>query len=86
MHINEADMAEFSDNVVDEGIMHRLATLAHLEKQKLPDDRKWCHGSYEDGIEGAAFIHIRPKIGPRGPKRPKIENYKDLISRGLIEE
>ena len=86
MHINEREMAIFSNSCVDEGIMHRLATLAHLEKQKLPGDRKWCHGSYEAGIEHSALIHIRTKIAATGPKRDKIVNYKELVKKGLIAE
>lgn len=86
VHINEKEMQQFSGNFEDEGIMHRLGALAKLKKQKLPGDRKWCHGSYENGIEHAALIHIRTKIAPTGPKRDKIVNYRDLIKRGLIEE
>ena len=85
-HINEQEMLAYSNNYVDEGIMHRLASLAKLKKQKLPGDRKWCHGSYEIGIENAALIHIRTKVGPNGPKRTKLENYHGLIEKGLIEK
>ena len=75
-----------SGNYEDEGIMHRLATLAKLPKTKLSGEHKWCHCSYREGIENAAFIHIRTKITPSGPKRDKIVNYRDLVHRGLIEE
>jgi hypothetical protein len=87
-HININELRNFSGqgNFEDEGSMHRLATLAQLPKQKLPGRKKWCHGSFEDGIEQCALIHIRTKISPKGPKRDKIVNYKDLVNRGLIEE
>ena len=81
-HIDEKEM--INNSYLDEGIMHRLATLANIKKQQLPGGRKWSHGSYEDGIEKAALIHIRTKIAPQGPKRPKLVNYKDIIKRGLI--
>ena len=68
----------------DEAIMHRLGSLAKVENSALPGEYKWCHCSYRDGIEDAALIHIRTKITPTGPKRTKIENYRDLIKRGLI--
>ena len=32
------------------------------------------------------MIHMRPKITATGPKRPKIENYREMVKRGLIEE
>jgi len=86
----EDEMQTFSDSsFVDEGIMHRLATLAKFsEKSYLPGEFKWCHCSYREGIENASFIHVRTKITSKkgSPKRPKIENYKRLISAGLIEE
>ena len=71
----------------DEGLIHRLASLAKINPRGTYfSDRKWCHGSFEAGIEDAALIHIRTKIAPKGPKRPKIENYKGLVKRRLIEE
>ena len=87
-HINMNELRTFSGqgNFEDEGSMHRLAMLANIKQQCLPDDRKWCHGSFEAGIENAALIHIRTKIAPQGPKRDKIVNYRDLVNRGLIEE
>ncbi len=87
-HINEKELVHFSgqNRGEDEGIMHRLAVLAKLEKTQLPGGRMWSHGRFEEGIQHAALIHIRTKIAPAGPKRTKIENYKDLVKRGLIEE
>jgi len=88
VHINENELHLFSGqgSYEDEGMMHRLATLAKIEKCCLPGGKKWSHGSFEDGIENAAIIHIRTKIAPQGPKRAKIVNYRDLVGRGLIEE
>ena len=87
-YINDEEMKHFSGQGrgEDEGILHRLAVLAKLKKTQFTDGRKWSHGSFEDEIEQAAIIHIRTKIAPKGPKRPKIDNYKDLVSRGIIEE
>jgi len=88
VHIRDKEMRMFSGtgNFEDEGIMHRLATLAKLKKQQLPGEKHWCHGSYEPGIETSAMIHVRIRSTPVGPKRPKIENYKGLVAKGLIEE
>ena len=86
VHINDSDMRDLSDNFQDEGAMHHLAKLANIKKSQLSGINKWSHGSFEDGIEHSALIHIRTKITPTGPKRPKIDNYKDLVERGIIEE
>lgn len=90
IHINDDELKQFRNtgNFQDEGAMHRLAMLANLEKNEktyLPGNH-WNCGSFEDDIETSAIIHIRTKIVPNGPKRPKIENYKDLVKRRLIEE
>ena len=69
----------------DEGLMHVLAVRAQIKDDYLPD-RNWNYPSFETDIENASIIHVRTKIAPRGPKRTKMENYKDLVSRGLIEE
>ena len=86
--INDEEIKRFSGqgHGEDEGILHRLAVLAKLKKTQLPDGRKWSHGSFEEGIEAAAIIHIRTKIAPNGPKKPKIENYRGLVKRGIIKE
>ena len=85
-HINDSDMQDLTNNFQDEGAMHHLATLANIKKSQLSGINKWSHGSFEDGIEHAALIHIRTKITPSGPKRDKIDNYKALVTRGIIEE
>lgn len=86
-HMNDEDWSPISKpyHFEDEGIMHRLMTLADV-KNTTTLERKWSHGSFEKGIERAALIHIRTKIAPNGPKRTKLENYKDLVRRGIIEE
>lgn len=87
VHINEDEMVQINNTRGnDEAIMHRLATLAKITDQALPGDYKWCHCSYRKGIENAALIHIRTKITPSGPKKTKIENYRTLVEKGLIEE
>lgn len=90
-YLHESEYTRFSGagRYEDEGIMHRLAVLAKLPKCKLPDNNKWCHGSFENGIAKAAMIHIRHKVvdknGNTIPK-PKIEVYQELVNNGLIEE
>ena len=85
-HISEKDLLVFNGNYEDEGIMHRLATLSNMkEPNALPGGNSWCHCSYRPGIEQAEMIHIRPKVTPTGPKRPKLENYADLVNRGFID-
>ena len=88
-HINKRELAQFAGtgNFQDEAAMHRLATLAGVKRQKLPDDRNWCYGSYEDGVENSSLIHIRPRMKKNGVmvRCPKMEVYADMIARGLIE-
>ena len=69
----------------DEGIFHMLATrceLLFITDHVL--DQKWCQCSYLPNPEQAGFIHIRTKVTPTGPKREKIENYRDLLEQGII--
>jgi len=86
-HIRFDEIKKFSGQgqFEDEGAMHRLVTLAQVHPPNLPG-RLWSHCSFEPGIEHSAIIHIRTKIKPKGLKRFKIENYRDLVKRGLIEE
>ena len=86
--INMDEMVQFNKGFEDEGMMARLATLAKIPNnaQVLPGGFRWCHCSYREGIENAEMIHIRPKVTPIGPKRTKIENYREMVKRGLIEE
>jgi len=83
-YLNDAEMTVHSGNFNDEGIMHRIASLAKIPRQKLPGGFKWCHCSYREGIENSAMIHIRPKTTPTGNKKPKLDNYYTLVKRGLI--
>ena len=87
-HINTTELGRFSGQgrYEDEGIMHRLNMLADVISPDLSGDKKWCHGSFEEGIEQSSMIHIRTKIAPAGPKKPKIENLRGLIERGLIDK
>lgn len=86
-HIKEEELDAFNNSVGghDEGIMHRLAVLANLpeEGNYLKDD-KWCYSSFLPEPEKAGIIHIRTKVTPKGPKRDKLENYKDLVNRGIL--
>ena len=82
-HIREAELEAFSENFEDEGIMHRLACLAGIPQDRIPD--RWCQCSYLPNPETAAMIHIRTKVKPEGPKVPKLENYMTLKRQNVIE-
>ena len=81
--IVERELQAFSGNFEDEGIMHRLASLAKVPQDKIP--QRWCQCSYLPNPEKAAMIHIRTKVMPHGPKAPKIANYERLRGIGVIE-
>ena len=68
----------------DEGIMHTLAFKAGFKTMDPYMDRKWCQCSFLPNPENAGFIHVRTKIKPEGPKREKIENYRDLVEKGIL--
>lgn len=68
----------------DEGIMHTLAFKSNLNQKNMYLDNKWCQCSYLPHPEKAGFIHIRTKVLPGGPKREKIENYRELVQRGIL--
>lgn len=71
-------------NYGDEGIMHSLAYKTKLNPKDPYLDKRWCQCSFLPGPEKAGFIHMRTKTSPNGPKREKIENYKDLVQQGII--
>lgn len=68
----------------DEGIMHTLAFKTGFSPKNPYMDNKWCQCSFLPNPEKAGFIHIRTKITPTGPKREKIENYNELVDKGII--
>ena len=69
----------------DEGIMHTLAYKQGLKcEDKYILEQKWCQCSFLPNPENAGFIHVRTKITPTGPKREKIENYNELVSKGIL--
>lgn len=85
-HINDFELLQFNNNYNDEGIMHRLALLSGLEVSDsiyLTRDM-WNKSSFEEDVEDSYIVHIRPKVKQGGPKRPKIENYRALVERGII--
>jgi hypothetical protein len=69
----------------DEGIMHTLATK---ENMSFADDtildKRWCQCSFLPNPQDAYMIHIRTKVTPKGPKREKIENYRELKEKGIL--
>ncbi len=88
--IDESELLPYSGNYEDEGIMNRLAIRANIpvtDKTYLPGNH-WNCGSFEDGVEQAALIHIRKKMIKRGElvRTPKMEVYVDMVKRGLIEK
>jgi hypothetical protein len=83
VHISEDELQRFSANFEDEGIMHRLAMLAKVPQDRIPD--RWCQCSYRPNPESAAMIHVRTKVAPGGPKRTKLENYRSLQQLGVLD-
>lgn len=67
----------------DEGIMHTLASHAKIKNNYIPNF-EWNYPSFEKDVENSSIIHIRTKITPQGPKQPKIDNYNNLVERGII--
>ena len=70
----------------DEGIFHSLTVFGsmYFREQDRYIDNKWCQCSFLPNPEKAGFIHIRTKVTPQGPKREKMENYLDLVDRGIL--
>lgn len=70
----------------DEGIFHTLVvwSSAFIKKEEWYMDRKWCQCSFLPNPELAGFIHVRTKVTPTGPKRTKMENYKELVDKGIL--
>lgn len=85
-HFNMSEATQFSGNYNDEGIMHRLAVLAGIKNHKTNylDRQQWNYSSFDEGVENAEIIHIRPKRVQGGKKYPKIENYNYLVKRNII--
>tara|TARA_E500000305_G_C3985433_1_gene219109 strand:- start:533 stop:1201 length:669 start_codon:yes stop_codon:yes gene_type:complete len=84
-HITNDLLKRFKHQPHDEGIMHCLAVKAKIPIEgAYLDEQNWNYSSFDYGVENANIIHIRTKIWPNGPTRPKIENYKALVERGLI--
>lgn len=83
---NEGWMNSFNQpyHFEDEGIMHALAVKSGYQTKEPYMDRKWCQCSFLPNPENAGFIHIRTKVAPQGPKRAKMENYKELVSKGIL--
>ena len=71
----------------DEGVMHALAVRAgmKLDECSYMKSNLWECGSFESNVGECYLIHVRTKVTPQGPKRDKIENYRDLVAHGLIE-
>jgi len=71
---------------VDEGIFHTLAYKAgfKVKEPKMFIDQRWCWCSYLPNPEKALMMHIRNKSTPQGDRKPKIENYKNLVARGIL--
>ena len=83
---NQSWMLKFNKlyHFEDEGIMHVLASRAGIKSEGTYLDPKWCQCSFLPNPEKAGFIHIRTKITPQGPKREKIQNYQDLVNKGIL--
>jgi hypothetical protein len=86
LNTNQSWMLKFNKlyHFEDEGIMHVLANRAGVKPEGTYLDPKWCQCSFLPNPEKAGFIHIRTKITPQGPKREKIQNYQDLVNKGIL--
>ena len=87
--LTEEIVLAFARRYHDEGVMHALANkvgLKHTDDDVYLNGQMWNYSSFEPDVDRANFIHIRTKVTPQGPKVDKIENYRDLVKRGLIEE
>jgi hypothetical protein len=84
MPSNDKWMDEYNQpyHFEDEGILAELACKANFSISYMPFS--WSQCSYLPNTEKANMIHIRTKVTPHGIKRLKIENYKDLVEKGLI--
>lgn len=65
----------------DEGIIAELFSQTGTPWQNC--DPKWQQDSYLPQHK-AGMIHVRTKITPQGPKREKIENYYDMVMKGIL--
>lgn len=85
--INYKEMRMFNGRFEDEGMMHRLMTLARVKYNAIP--HRWCYCSYLPNPGSAALIHIRTKINNsmarNAPRRTKMENYEHLKSLGVLD-
>ena len=95
--VRKAFRSQLDENLVlafgrryhDEGIMHVLAHrcgMEHTDDGIYLKGQKWNYSSFEPTVDEANFIHIRTKITPQGPKTEKINNYRALVTKGLIKE
>ena len=66
----------------DEGILAELAWHARIPQYYIGIE--WNQCSFLPNPDKAKMIHIRTKITPQGPKRLKIENYNELVDKGII--
>lgn len=86
--LTEDIVMAFARRYHDEGVMHALANkvgMKHTDDDVYLNGQMWNYSSFEPDVDQANFIHIRTKVTPQGPKREKIENYYDLVERGLIK-
>jgi len=84
--IVEQEIRTFARQFHDEGIMHRLATLANVPLQGAHLDARWSLCSYYPITDDTKMIHIRPKIHPRpnSPRRPKEQTLRLLQQQGVL--
>lgn len=86
--LTEDIVMAFARRYHDEGVMHALANkvgMKHNDDGVYLNGQMWNYSSFEPDVDQANFIHIRTKVTPQGPKRQKIENYRELVTRGLIK-
>ena len=83
--LSDVDIMKYNNKLEDEGIMHALAYKVGIRNEVMPGGDKWAHGSYMDGVENCALIHVRPSLAQKTGKVPKMEVFHSLVERGLID-
>jgi len=83
--LDQVDIMKYNNKLEDEGMMHALAYKVGIRNEVMPGGDKWAHGSYMEGVENSAFIHIRPSLAQKSGKVPKIEVSHALVEQGLID-
>lgn len=85
--IREEDIAEFDvggrGNFHEEGLMHRIATLADFRDPSIIPE-EWAFSSYMSDVESAKIVHVRRRTGRTGERLDKEVVYERLKECGIL--